>query len=212
MEASINVASANEVGNSERSSQTVKSQKNISEASEQAKSSNFNSSASSSGDVTTSEPQISDQQAQEIGQIIAEQATVSYENNDTIVSFSDADVDSAYNEVLYGHSPFVTLAATKSGTTKIVWHGKAKNGNFDLYLSAKMLNRLKGGSISVGVTIVMAALALPLGPIGGVAWFTVNAVLKKIISLAINANVSHFKAGRIFHVKGWKYKSWSYQH
>lgn len=162
--------------------------------------------------MTTSTPQIDEQKAQEIGKLIAEQATVSYKGNDTIVSFSDADVDSAYNEVLYGQSPFITLAATKPGTTKIVWHGKAKNGNFNLYLSAKMLNRLKGGSISVGVSVVMAALALPLGPVGGVAWFTVNAVLKKIIGLAINANVSHFKAGRIFTVKGWKYKSWSYQH
>lgn len=210
MEASINVASANELQNSERSSQTVKSQKSISDAaSEQINSSNSNS--SSSGDGTTPASQISEQQAQEIGQIIAEKATVSYENNDTIVSFSDADVDSAYNDVLYGKSSIVTLAATKPGNTKIVWHGKAKNGDFDLYLSAKMLNRLKGGSISLGVSIVMGALALPLGPIGGVAWFTVNAVLKKIIGLAINANVSHFKAGRVFHVKGWKYKSWSYQ-
>jgi len=162
-----------------------------------------------SGSISDDNYQITEQQAQKIGAVVAEHAVVTHEGEDTTVTIMDSALDGAYDSVING-KPFYEDRA-KSGKTKIVWYGKAKNGNFNLYLSAKMLNKLKSGSITTGVGVIMAALALPLGPIGGVAWFTVKAVLKKVIGAAINSNVSHFKAGRIFKVKGWKYKGWSYQ-
>lgn len=98
-----------------------------------------------------------------------------------------------------------------AGVTKVKFYGNKKKGNANVYLSASMLNRIKKSATSAAVSALFALFALPLGPVSGLAWGTINFASKQLVTAAIHANVRKFKAGRIFKVRSWKYKGWSYQ-
>lgn len=98
-----------------------------------------------------------------------------------------------------------------SGVTKVKFYGRKRSGNANVYLSASMLNRVKKSATSAAVSAIFALFAFPLGPVGGLAWGTINFASKQLVTAAIHANVNKFKAGRIFKVRSWKYKGWSYQ-
>lgn len=142
---------------------------------------------------------------------IAEYATVETNGDTTTAFISDIDVAKIENQ-LYGTPIDKSILLRKSGNTKIVFHGKARKGNVDIYLSASMLNKLKKGSINGDITVVAGLLATAAGATGlGVAWGVINYAIKKLMTEALYNNISHFKAGRIFKIRNWKYAGWSYQ-
>lgn len=70
--------------------------------------------------------------------INAPKASISYNGNDTIISINDSDMISYYRShgILI---PLPLLARSSNGVTKIIWHGAARHGNFDLYISRNTL-------------------------------------------------------------------------
>lgn len=99
-----------------------------------------------------------------------------------------------------------------AGKTKIVWHGSAKKGNVDIYLSAHWLNWLKNLPANTAVSVAMyALLSLAGGPAGGVAATTLNFLLGKVVKLVLDENIKHFKTGRVVKFRGWKYKGMIHQ-
>ncbi|MFC6254697.1 hypothetical protein ACFP1H_08895 [Secundilactobacillus hailunensis] len=150
------------------------------------------------------------EQRQQIQQKIKSSMNIEKNGDETVATFSDISIENAYISVLDPSA--LIVSARKTGTSKIVWHGAAKKGNLDLYLSAGMLNKLKKGSISAGVGIVMTALLYAAGgPAGGFAAASLNAALKFVVGAVIKENIKHFKAGRIMKIRNWKYKGMSYQ-
>lgn len=141
-------------------------------------------------------------QKQQIQQKIKASTNIEKDSNDTIAIVSDISIEKAYMSVL---DPSALIVSVRSaGKTKIVWHGAAKKGNVDIYLSAKWLNWLKNLPANTAGSVAMYAL---LTLAGG----ELNYALGKVAKLALDENIKHFKTGRVFKFRGWKYKGISHQ-
>ncbi|MFC6254989.1 hypothetical protein ACFP1H_10410 [Secundilactobacillus hailunensis] len=144
-------------------------------------------------------------QKQQIQQKIKASTNIEKDGNDTIATVSDISIERAYMSVLDPSALIVSARST--GKTKIVWHGAAKKGNVDIYLSAKWLNWLKDLPANTAVSVAMYALLTLAGGGAGV----LNYALGKVVKLALDENIKHFKTGRVFKFRGWKYKGISHQ-
>ncbi|WPQ67367.1 hypothetical protein [Weissella paramesenteroides] len=157
---------------------------------------------------------ISDQD-EKFYELVSQEVSTTQEGNDTVRTISDYQVDQALKEA-YGYtdsqladmgqqSPNKMLLR-KAGSTKIVFHGAKKNGNFDLYLSASMLNKIKKAGIGVGISIIAAVTGAFPGVGVAVSW-----AIKKTISTMIVNGGSKFKAGRILYSRNFQWAGWRYQ-
>lgn len=78
----------------------------------------------------------------------------------------------------------------------------------DVYISAGMLNMAK----KQGFNVLAQICLLPLGAVGGAIGVALRFGLKGALgSVFSTASGKGFAKGRVFHFKGGKYKSWSYQ-
>lgn len=175
----------------------------------------------SSNENTDPTLQLSPQQEQQLQQAIAQRSnTTINDEGDTVQTISDADMLDAVRQVSPEMAEELStadgsnglLGAAASGSTKIIWHGKARNGNVDFYLSSSMLNRVKKVAISGGISAAMTLLLAVIGgPAGGIAAWILNQALKELGTAILNANVSLFAKGRIYKIRSWHYSDWSYQ-
>ncbi|TGD17493.1 hypothetical protein [Levilactobacillus suantsaiihabitans] len=148
-----------------------------------------------------------DQQLEAIQQRVKSFVQTTVQGNKTTVSISDDVMQTAMMSVI---APNTGVFQTRSGkgTTKIVWHGAAKKGNVDVYISAGMLNMAK----KQGFNVLAQICLLPLGAVGGAIGMALRVGLKGALGTVFNkASGKGFAKGRVFHFKGGKYKSWSYQ-
>ncbi|WP_207696294.1 hypothetical protein DOK67_0002989 [Enterococcus sp. DIV0212c] len=83
-------------------------------------------------------------------------------NNDTIVTISDSDLIQLLKNQGVDTSNFKLPMTRANGVSKIVWHGAARNGNVDVYLSKNVLN----GMLNIGVGGIAAIIATVLPGIG----------------------------------------------
>ncbi len=149
---------------------------------------------------------LTSQQVEAIQQKVKSYARTTVDGSDTTVSISDDAMQTAIMSVI---APNTAVMQTRSGkgTTKIVWNGAAKKGNVDIYISTGMLNMAKKQGFGVLAQIVL----LPLGAVGGAIGVVLRIALKSSLSTIFAKASGGFKKGRVFHFKGGKYKSWSYQ-
>ncbi|GEO66228.1 hypothetical protein [Levilactobacillus spicheri] len=147
-----------------------------------------------------------DQQLEAIQQKVASSVRTTVNGDETTVSIDDDVAQTAIMSVIAPNTS-VFQERAKSGTTKLVWHGAAKKGNVDVYISAWMLNEAK----QQGFNVLAQICLLPLGAIGGTIGRLVQQGLKSVLGHVFTGVQKKFKYGRIFHFRGGKYKSWSYQ-
>lgn len=71
--------------------------------------------------------------------ITAPKGSISHNGNDTVVTITDDAMISYYEQQGYSIPVSLLGRSAHNGVTKIIWHGAAKHGNFDLYLSKNTL-------------------------------------------------------------------------
>lgn len=84
----------------------------------------------------------------------------------------------------------------KARVTKIKWYGKARNGNFDLYIKNTDISNIKRNAWTVATIVTIIGVANAPTPQG------VFAVGTALVKGAKGFNTKH---GKIFKVKSWKY-------
>ncbi|MBK5028768.1 hypothetical protein [Enterococcus faecium] len=82
---------------------------------------------------------------------------------------------------------------------KIVWHGKARNGNVDLYLSKATIVSLRASY--TGGQLVNVIIQLYLGSYWGAAKAGASAIANTI-------KMGSIKYGRKYSLRNWKYKGY----
>lgn len=121
--------------------------------------------------------------------------TVTYSGDDTIVSITDDDMLNYYGQQ-DTQSPFLVLAkSAHKGVTKIVWHGAAKKGNVDLYLSQ--------------TTLTLYHSLIAAGNLGNVILQSYFANYPKVAKAAVNAIKHTVQAGHITSGKQFKIRHWT---
>ncbi|MTD40396.1 hypothetical protein GIX45_17580 [Erwinia sp. CPCC 100877] len=120
-------------------------------------------------------------------------------NGDTVVTISDSNLIALLKEKGIDTNPFNRLLmARANGTTKIVWHGAARNGNVDVYLSKNVLN----GMLNIGVGGI-AAIVATLFPGVGTA-------VASVVASSIAGN-GLFNNGVIYKIRGFRLSTIVYQ-
>ncbi|MCE6030327.1 hypothetical protein EFP05_02470 [Lactiplantibacillus pentosus] len=159
------------------------------------------------GDTPHQKIAITNDQEEQISSLIKKEAEVQTTNDTTTLTLTDDQLTSILKQTLSADDFSSVQAATHhKGVSKIVWHGAAKKGNVNIYLSKSMLNFLRGAAIGVGVTTI---IALSGGFAGAGTIATI--VIRKVISTSIKSSTKGFKYGRKYSIRSWKYKGWSYQ-
>lgn len=182
-----------------------------SDSSKSQLSSNLQSSANLQNNIggsdTTNDSQLSAAQQQQLQQEIAKQTiTTTDSNGNTVESISDSDMLNAVYQVDPKLANEVALtmgppANGTKGTSKIIWHGKARHGNVDIYISAGMLNFAK----KVGINIALTGLLAPLAAIPGAGAAAAVLLVKQVLSGWV-VHENHFSDGRVLHFEGFNYK------
>lgn len=153
---------------------------------------------------------LDDATAQKIAEDIKASGVFTTDGEDTTFTISDNAVESILAKYHVIKAPDYDFTR-KVGITTIKWHGNAVNGNFDIYISSKMLNKIREGGYSSGFKIALTIIGAVAGVPGiGVATWIIKEIAGKIVGAALG-QVGAFKAGRIFKVRSWQYKGWSYQ-
>lgn len=127
--------------------------------------------------------------------ISAPKGSVSHNGNDTIVTITDDAMISYYEQQGYSIPVSLLGRSAHNSVTKIIWHGAAKHGNFDLYLSKNTL------------TLYHALLAA-----GNLGMIIVNAYFANYPEAAlsmVNAIKNTVKAGHTTSGKHYKVRHWS---
>lgn len=141
---------------------------------------------------------------------IANSGTVTYENGVKTFEISDDALDRAINDA-YGNVFSSVLAARShhhAGVTKVRYYG---HGNFNIYLSKSMLNKIRADGYGAAFGVVVGLLGAAAGvPSMGVASVAISAVAKKLVGKML-AQVKPFKVGRVYKIRGWRYAGWRYQ-
>jgi len=159
------------------------------------------------GDVPDKKITITSEQKEKISNLIKKEAKVQTTDDTTTLTLTDDELTNILKQTLSADDFSSVQAATHhKGVSKIVWHGAAKKGKVNIYLSKSMLNFLRSAAIGVGVS---AIVALSGGFAGAGAVATI--VIKKVISSSIKSSTKGFKYGRNYSIRSWKYKGWSYQ-
>lgn len=121
--------------------------------------------------------------------------TYDSENNTTTVTISDSNL--AFFLASQGidvPNELYNLARLRSaGVTKIVWHGKARYGNVDVYLSKSFLTR---ASRMTKNAIIGALGTLIVGPAWGAAISVIAGEIKN----------KKFNHGKVFVIRGFGYQ------
>lgn len=135
--------------------------------------------------------------------------TVTESNDTTTYSITDANLDEYLSSLginIESTNSSDSLqeksasASSKSGVTKILIHGKKRNGTFTIYLSARTMNAIRDSSLTTAANII-EVLFPPMAGIGEAVSMT----------LAVVDRYHGFKRGRRFIFKHFKYKYWRYQ-
>lgn len=126
--------------------------------------------------------------------------TVKSQGEDTIITISDQNLVAYMSEL--GMDVPVELQrmamSRAAGVTKIVWHGQARYGNVDLYLSQTWLNNCS----KMGTSAIVGALGLIIKGGGwGVAFSSISSVVSS----------GNHKHGRVFVIKKFNMSYWYYQ-
>lgn len=154
---------------------------------------------------------IDDATVEKIAEDIKASGEFTTDGEDTTFTISDNAVESILAKYHVIDAPNYTLTR-KAGKSTIKWHGNALNGNFDLYISKKMLNRIRKMGFSSGfktaVNIITTIAGVP--NMGSIATWVIKEIASKIVGAELG-QVGAYKAGRIFKVRSWQYKGWSYQ-
>lgn len=116
---------------------------------------------------------------------------------DTEITFTDADLVQLLNEAGIDTTGFNTMARA-NGVNKIVWHGQARYGNVDIYLSKNTLN----GMYALGINGIAATVAV-LFP--GVGTAVAGVVAGQIASHGL------FNRGVIYKIRGFGISNIVYQ-
>lgn len=119
-------------------------------------------------------------------------------NTETIITISDTDLITLLKENGIDASKINLSKLRANGTTKIVWHGAARNGNIDVYLSKNMLN----GMLNIGVGGIAAVIAT-LFP--GVGTAVGGVVAGQVASHEL------FNNGVIYKIRGFRLSTIVYQ-
>lgn len=117
------------------------------------------------------------------------------DGNDTIVTITDNDLKAFLDSKGLDSSfiPESNRVKRSNGVTKIVWHGQARYGNVDLYVSKTWLNNIS----KAGVGAIMGAVGFLFGGLIG------SSVVSAISSIISGGNFQH---GRVFVVRGGVYQ------
>lgn len=122
--------------------------------------------------------------------------TTEINGDETIITITDSDMY-AYFEA-QGISIPKSAMIRGAGVTKIVWHGQARYGNVDLYLSKGWLNTIA----AAGIGAVAGALGALLP---GAGWGAAIGAISGIIG------AQTFSSGKVFKIRSFRYAGMSNQ-
>lgn len=131
-------------------------------------------------------------QLERMQRLIAEHSVKTKNGSDTTIIVADSVVIGAYDAVITG-KPFSENRAYH-GKTKVVWHGAAKKGNLDVYISQSALGGAYGVAAAghlIGVLIAGAGENAPV------------AVKQMVSAIKSTVKAGHLKGGVHFIVRGW---------
>ncbi|EOB3406540.1 hypothetical protein ACIJDF_001547 [Enterococcus hirae] len=120
---------------------------------------------------------------------------VQVEEDSTIVTITDNNLK-AFLEMKGLDSSFLSkkqLTPRSNGVTKNVWHGQARKGNVDIYISKTWLNNIS----KAGIGAIVGALGSLLP---GAGWGSAIGGISGVIT------GGNFKHGRVFVVRGFVYQ------
>nr|WP_253268326.1 hypothetical protein [Lactobacillus helveticus] len=140
---------------------------------------------------------------QTLSENIAQSGTLTNENRVKTFEISNDALLRAINKA-YGNEFSAELAKRHhAGVTKVKNYG---NGNINVYLSKSMLNKIRteGYSVAFGAVLSLISAALSV-PSMGVASWAIAAVSKKLVG-AMLGQVSPYKVGRVYKIRGWRYQ------
>ncbi|KRL61754.1 hypothetical protein FC69_GL000183 [Latilactobacillus fuchuensis DSM 14340 = JCM 11249] len=120
--------------------------------------------------------------------------TLEVKGMDTIITIQDSDMYAYLQQQGIALSSSVLTRGT--GVTKIVWHGQARYGNVDLYLSKTWLNNIS----HVSYAAIYAAM-VAMVPSAAVAIAAISSVI----------NGGNFTSGKIFKIRSFVYAGSSNQ-
>lgn len=145
---------------------------------------------------------------QTLSEDIAQSGTLTNENGVKTFEISNDALLRAINKA-YGNEFSAELAKRHhAGVTKVKNYG---NGNINVYLSKSMLNKIRIEGYSVAFGAVLSLISAALGvPSMGVASWAITTVSKKLVG-AMLGQVSPYKVGRVYKIRGWRYAGWRYQ-
>lgn len=96
----------------------------------------------------------------------------------------------------------------QAGVTRVRYYG---NGNFNLYLSKSMLNKIRSASYGVAFGIISGLIGSAAGVhTMGLASGVIAFIAKKLVG-AMLGQVNPYKVGRVYKIRNWKYAGWRYQ-
>ena len=140
---------------------------------------------------------------QTLSENIAQSGTLTNENRVKTFEISNDALLRAINKA-YGNEFSAELAKRHhAGVTKVKNYG---NGNINVYLSKSMLNKIRTEGYSVAFCAVLSLISAALSvPSMGVASWAIAAVSKKLVG-AMLGQVSPYKVGRVYKIRGWRYQ------
>ncbi|MGN1407113.1 hypothetical protein [Lactobacillus sp.] len=154
--------------------------------------------------TTSGSLKLDSEQINNIDSQIQEKVSVVSSDNESTATLTDDDLIDILSNILTPQQlDQVQAAKHHQGVTKIIWHGKARYGNVDIYLSKRMLNALRGVSITAGYTIMYTLLS-KVWPYE--ASIEEKQMAKFIITNYIKHTEKGFSYGRKFIFRSWKFK------
>lgn len=169
---------------------------------------NSDTKSANSGDTQTFLIPENTETQQTISKDIAQSGTFTNENGVKTFEISNDALLRAINKA-YGNEFSAELSKRHhAGVTKVRNYG---HGNINVYLSKSMLNKIRteGYSVAFGAVLSLISAALDV-PSMGVASWAIATVSKKLVGTMLE-QVSPYKVGRVYKIRGWRYAGWRYQ-
>lgn len=120
---------------------------------------------------------------------------VTTQGEDTIITITDSNLVKLLEANGVNSSSIIRNFAQKEGVSKIVWHGQARYGNVDVYLSKTALNNVSAG----GIGVLGLILAVP----------SLGYSIASLIAGLAAGNV--WTSGQVFRIRGFAFSSRSAQ-
>jgi len=148
---------------------------------------------SSNGDIANVDvDSLSSAQREDMIKLIEQHSVETKSGDDTTVMVANSALVGAYDSVTTG-KPFSENRAYH-GSSKIVWHGPAKKGNFDLYISQSIL----GGAYGVQAAVHLIGILVE-----GAGDNVIGAVKQMKSAIVSTVKGGSLKAGLHFVVRHW---------